>query len=608
MTTGTGWEALVNIRRYRDRFEAEDVARVVESHWQGRDLGLRRASAALIATLGPEARGVLESKAAEPRARTTLALGIVGDEPARAVGLVESVLRDEEGDGETRLAAVRVVELALGGIGEKRWKGDVWEGYSPRERERLDGQTTKNLLTLMRNLVLRTSRGAVDREATRTLAMLEDGDGAALRSVVGRLGEGSDPRDDLHHLIVASRLRGSRTAEVRKAIARGLLVVQRKLRARRARIDRNWPLRVAELAGHLVERDPKLNEALIADPEFGDPEHVVFVGTAGFDRRRAAERFLERAEGDEGFAWSPALITLLGELPEERAFPVLRQLWGPSDRNEAILPILARHPEAEDRARFVAGLATLPADRVGVALAALETLPAEDPEELVNLVRLLARLRDLPRSEALREKVAGRLRRLTGAELAGVEAKDWVEWLAGARPELAERVRNPDGVDLAAWAQRRERIGWEGGDPERGEAVFGKASCASCHSGGTGVGPDLRGVGGRFGRNDLLAAILQPSREVPERYRSTLVATQDGQVYQGVIIYEAADGIILQTGAASTVRIGADAIAEQRASDVSLMPAGLLDGLSDAEVADLFAYLKGLGRTDALPGAADPVK
>ena len=60
--------------------------------------------------------------------------------------------------------------------------------------------------------------------------------------------------------------------------------------------DTNWPLRVGELLAELVRKDDALNAALLlANPEFGRPDHAFFARTPGFDRRRAAEIFLERA-------------------------------------------------------------------------------------------------------------------------------------------------------------------------------------------------------------------------------------------------------------------------------------------------------------------------
>jgi len=93
-----------------------------------------------------------------------------------------------------------------------------------------------------------------------------------------------------------------------------------------------------------------------------------------------------------------------------------------------------------------------------------------------------------------------------------------------------------------------------------------------------------------------LAAILRPSKDISPRYRTTQIETTDGKTYQGLIVYEAVDGVLLQTGPAETARIAADKIESRRVTDVSLMPTGLLDRLADGDIADLYAFLTSLGR------------
>jgi putative heme-binding domain-containing protein len=105
---------------------------------------------------------------------------------------------------------------------------------------------------------------------------------------------------------------------------------------------------------------------------------------------------------------------------------------------------------------------------------------------------------------------------------------------------------------------------------------------------------EMRGVTGRFSRADLFTAIVQPSKDVPPRYRTTQLTTAAGKTYQGIILYEATDSILLQTGPSTTVRLDQRQIAERRLTALSLMPAGLLDRLTDQEIADRYAYLRGL--------------
>jgi hypothetical protein len=48
------------------------------------------------------------------------------------------------------------------------------------------------------------------------------------------------------------------------------------------------------------------------------------------------------------------------------------------------------------------------------------------------------------------------------------------------------------------------------------------------------------------------------------------------------------------TGPGEALRLTKPQISERRLTAQSLMPAGLIDKLSDREIADLYAYLKGL--------------
>ena len=76
--------------------------------------------------------------------------------------------------------------------------------------------------------------------------------------------------------------------------------------------------------------------------------------------------------------------------------------------------------------------------------------------------------------------------------------------------------------------------------------------------------------------------------------RSTRIVTTAEKAYTGIIIYEATDGVILQTGCGHhcASRHDADIASKKKQMEVSLMPTGLIDALSDAGCrADLLARL-----------------
>src|SRR5205814_6198690 len=72
----------------------------------------------------------------------------------------------------------------------------------------------------------------LDRELSRTLAVLADEEPAAVTKVAATLTADSDPVDDVHALIVLARLGGRRTPEHTTAIADALLRLDEKAVAR----------------------------------------------------------------------------------------------------------------------------------------------------------------------------------------------------------------------------------------------------------------------------------------------------------------------------------------------------------------------------------------
>jgi len=108
------------------------------------------------------------------------------------------------------------------------------------------------------------------------------------------------------------------------------------------------------------------------------------------------------------------------------------------------------------------------------------------------------------------------------------------------------------------------------------------------------LGPSLEGITKRFSKRALFQSILDPDRDVADRYRAVLVETEDGDFVTGLKVYKSADGVTLLLADGSTARINTDEIAELKQSRKSLMPARLLDNLTPTEIADLWAFLKTL--------------
>lgn len=128
-------------------------------------------------------------------------------------------------------------------------------------------------------------------------------------------------------------------------------------------------------------------------------------------------------------------------------------------------------------------------------------------------------------------------------------------------------------------------------DKSAGRMVFSNA-CASCHTlyghGGT-VGPDLTGAG-RDNLDYLLDNIVDPSAVVNVDFHMSVVELKDDRTLNGLITAKTERTITLRTPNESLTLERAE-IQSIRDSALSLMPEGLLEGLSEAQVCDLIAYL-----------------
>ena len=136
-----------------------------------------------------------------------------------------------------------------------------------------------------------------------------------------------------------------------------------------------------------------------------------------------------------------------------------------------------------------------------------------------------------------------------------------------------------------------------GGDVKRGEKLFldqKGLACAKCHAvGGEGgkVGPDLAGIGGKYNRDDLMTAILEPSKVIAQGYETVVILTKKGTQLTGVFKGETADAVRLTDNEGKEHAVPKSQIEEKSFSPVSTMPNGLSDGMTRQDFADLVAFL-----------------
>jgi putative heme-binding domain-containing protein len=130
---------------------------------------------------------------------------------------------------------------------------------------------------------------------------------------------------------------------------------------------------------------------------------------------------------------------------------------------------------------------------------------------------------------------------------------------------------------------------------EAGRPLYEK-QCGICHRFGAigrDVGPDLTTITSRFKKKDILESILWPSKVISDQYQAEMFELNDGKVVTGVIVRESAAAVLVRTSEnpEKPVAVPKGQIRNRAASTISLMPEGLLDGMSQSDIANLLAFV-----------------
>jgi putative heme-binding domain-containing protein len=149
------------------------------------------------------------------------------------------------------------------------------------------------------------------------------------------------------------------------------------------------------------------------------------------------------------------------------------------------------------------------------------------------------------------------------------------------------------------------------GDPARGEAVFRTASaqCFQCHAlagaGGT-LAPDLRSIGAASPVEYIIESLLDPNKAIKDGYSSLIVTTKDGDLVHGIKVREDRGELVLRDNVREEIAIPVPSI-KSRKDGGSLMPAGLTDMMTRAELVDLVRFLTELGKPGPYALPNEPV-
>jgi putative heme-binding domain-containing protein len=182
-----------------------------------------------------------------------------------------------------------------------------------------------------------------------------------------------------------------------------------------------------------------------------------------------------------------------------------------------------------------------------------------------------------------------------------------------ANPE-AYLAANPLPIKDELLKDRRPRTEWKydelaaglaelahGRSHAAGKQMFTVASCVACHkleNVGNQFGPELTKLDPKWTPADVLKEMLEPSAKINEKFQTSIFLLDSGQTVTGLVIEETPTAyrvIENPLAKAAPIEIKKDEIVNQKKSQSSLMPKGLLDKLTREEILDLVAYVVAKG-------------
>jgi quinoprotein glucose dehydrogenase len=223
-----------------------------------------------------------------------------------------------------------------------------------------------------------------------------------------------------------------------------------------------------------------------------------------------------------------------------------------------------------------------------VGLTRIQSLLANGEAELSVRQTSVSLLPQLPRQQA-ENVLSGLVQQLADGSLdrgLGLEVYQAVQ----AFPELAQKAQ----LSTEKFAYSRD-----GGDAQRGREIFNShvaAQCSRCHKvgkEGSEIGPPLTTIAATRDADYLLRAIVAPSADIDDKYRSQMFVLDSGEVIKGMVQSSTDQQTIIADSSGNLRQIDNQSIEETISQTVSLMPE-MTEILTAEQVRALVAYLRTL--------------
>ena len=132
------------------------------------------------------------------------------------------------------------------------------------------------------------------------------------------------------------------------------------------------------------------------------------------------------------------------------------------------------------------------------------------------------------------------------------------------------------------------------GDLSKGPDLFAKQGCVACHAlkkDEVQKGPYLGQIGGIMDADRIAMSIIRPEQEISQGFKTVSITTKKGGAHVGFVTNRLSDQIEMRDIAGTVTTLKTSDIANETLLPISMMPAGLANGMSMNDFVSLVHYL-----------------
>lgn len=459
-----------------------------------------------------------------------------------------------------------------------------------------------------------TARAELNIELSRLIAILGINETILDQRLYNQINPGFPFSKNIHYLRVAMVIDGQNEVpkRFRKRIAQTILKISRALNNKTSLTNQKRLHEIRRLFATCFEKWEWLETSVSQLPDFPSEKDgmvLQFIKPPKLDAY--VTTVFDEIKSPLLFDYDKELIRAFTKAKLPNKVNTIGQLWNNLNLRKPLLEYLSQNPQTNFLNAFLESLDNGDPECQYYALKGITSIspsPTLSAPQLAMLVRSASR-ESTPLSGEVKAKTLNLIaKHIPGGHDSDIETEklsdlpsdqfkielmnQFLKFFPGQEKYLG---LDPND-DPAVWKDKMKTAEFDKGNPVAGKFIFTQRTCLKCHGQKSNFGPPLRDIS-RMTSEEILEHTIFPHKSVAEEYKTWMV--QSGQIkFMGFRIATSDKDVIFTINGQSSVRLKIKDLNLAEPASFSLMPGGLLAGLSKEQIVDLISYIKSAKTTE----------